>query len=114
MKIFGREPALVMALIGSGIAMISAFIFPLTTDQQGVLNAGVVAVFGLVTAALLAKEKLVATIEGLARAVFAIGLAFGWDLPPDKQAVILTFVSLASALWFRPQVVASVPPEEAP
>lgn len=115
MKIFGREPALVMAFIASLIAVISSFIFPLSVEQQGILNAGVVALLGLVTAALVAKEKLVPAVEGFVRAVLAIGISFGLNMSPEKQGVLITFVSLAVALMgIRPQVVASVPPENAP
>ena len=115
MKIFGREPALVMAFLMSLIALISAFVFPLSIEQQGVLNAGVIALFGLITAALLAREKLVAAVEGFVRALVAIGIAFGLHWSPEQQAVVITFVSLAAALLgIRPQVVASVPPEAAP
>lgn len=115
MKVFGREPALVMAFLSSLIAVISSFIFPLNTEQQGALNAGVVIVFGFVTAALVAREKLVPAAEGLVRGVLAIGISFGLHLSPEQQGVVVTFVSLAVALLgIRPQVVASVPAEEAP
>jgi len=114
MKIFGREPALVLAFISSMIAVISALIFPLTDEQQGVLNAVVVALFGFITAALLAKEKLVPAIVGLIKAVIAVAISFGLHLTPETQGLVLTLVATAAALWYRPQVVASVPSEEAP
>ena len=115
MKIFGREPALITALLSSAIAVVSAFVFPLSSEQQGVLNAAVVAIMGFVAAALIEREKLVAAITGLAKAVLAVAIAFGLHWTPEQQGVIITFVSLAAALLgIRPQVVASVPPEESP
>lgn len=114
MKIFGREPALVLAFISSTIAVMSALVFPLTDEQQGVLNAVVVALFGFITAALLSKEKLVPALVGLIKAVIAVAISFGLHLTPEVQGVVLTFVAAAAALWYRPQVVASVPAEEAP
>lgn len=114
MKIFGREPALVMAFISSAIAVTSALIFPLTDEQQGVLNAVVVALFGFITAALLAHEKFVPALVGLIKAVIAVAIAFGLHMTPETQGLVLTLVAAAAALWYRPQVVASVPAEEAP
>lgn len=114
MKLFGREPALVMAFLSSLIAVISALIFPLTDEQQGALNAVVLTLFGFVAAALLAKEKFVPALVGLIKAVIAVAISFGLHMTPEVQALVLTLVSAAAALWYRPQVVASVPAEEAP
>lgn len=114
MKIFGREPALIMAFLSSAIAVFSAIIFHLNAEQQGGLNAAVMAVFGFITAAMLAKEKYVPALVGVLKALIAVAISFGLHLTPEVQGVILTFVATAAALWYRPQVVASVPPEEAP
>lgn len=114
MKVFGREPALVMAFISSAIMVFSSFIFPLSDEQQGVLNAVVVAIFGFITAALLAHEKLVPALVGLVKAVIAIAISFGLHLSPEQQGVLLAFVAGAAALWYRPQVTASVPEEQVP
>lgn len=115
MKIFGREPALIMAFLSSLIAVFSAFLFPLSDTQQGVLNAVVVALFGFITAALLQKEKLVPAIVGLAKAVIAVAVSFGLHWSPERQGLFLALIATAAALWgVRPQVVASVPPEATP
>jgi hypothetical protein len=114
MKIFGREPALVMAFLSSLITVFSAIIFHLSDTQQGGLNAVVVGLFGFITAALLEKEKFVPALVGLAKAVVAVAISFGLHWSPEVQGLVLTLVSTAAALWYRPQVVASVPPEAAP
>ena len=114
MKIFGREPALIMAFLSSAIAVFSAFILPLSDEQQGVLNAIVVALFGFITAALLDKEKFVPALVGLTKAVIAVAISFGLHWTPEQQGLALSLVVAAAALWYRPQVVASVPPEQAP
>lgn len=114
MKIFGREPALIMAFLGSLIAVLSALVFHLSDEQQGVLNAAIVAIFGFITAALLEKEKFVPAIVGLVKAVIAVAISFGLHWDPTTQGLVLTLVAAAAALWYRPQVVASVPPEAAP
>lgn len=109
MRVFGREPALVMAFISSLIAVFSSFVLPLTDEQQGVLNACVVALFGFIAAALLERDKLVPAVTGLIKAVLAIALAFGLHMTPEHQGLIMAAVALGAALLVRPQVTASVP-----
>lgn len=110
MKIFGREPALIAALLGSVIAFVGAFVVHLTAGQQTVLNAAVVAALGLVTAIGVEKDKLVPALVGLAQAVLNTVMAFGLHLTAEKQAVAMTLVStLVAALIIRPQVTAKVP-----
>jgi hypothetical protein len=115
MKVFGREPAVIMAFIASAIAVFSSFVLPLSDTQQGVLNAVDVALFGLITAALVAREKLLPAIMGFVKALIAVGIAFGLHWSPEQQGIVLTLVAtFTSLLGVRPQVVASVPPEQAP
>jgi hypothetical protein len=115
MKIFGREPAVITAFIASAIAVFSSFIFPLSDTQQGVLNAADLAIFGFIAAALVAKEKLLPAITGLAKALIAVAISFGLHWSPEQQGLILSIIATGAALLgVRPQVVASVPPEEAP
>jgi hypothetical protein len=115
MKIFGREPAVIMAFIASAIAVFSSFILPLSDTQQGMLNAAVLALFGLITAALVAHEKLLPAITGLSKAVIAVAISFGLHWSPGQQGLMLGLVTTFVALMgVRPQVVASVPPEQAP
>lgn len=109
MKIFGREPALLTALLGSVIAFVGAFVVHLSADQQTVLNVVVVAVFGLVTAIGVAKDKLVPAILGLAQALLNTALAFGLHLTAERQAIVMTLAStLVAAIIVRPQVTAKV------
>lgn len=110
MKIFGREPALLLALAGSVISFIGAFVVHLSDGQQTTLNAVVVAVFGLVTAIGVDKDKLVPALTGLAQAVLNTAMAFGLDLTAEKQAIAMSLVStLVAALIVRPQVTAKLP-----
>lgn len=108
-KIFGREPALILGLIASAIQLFSAVILPLSVEQQGVLNAVAVAVMGLVTAIAVSSDKAAPAVVGLVQAVLACALAFGLALSPDTQGAIMAFVSAAVSLFVRTQVVAPVP-----
>lgn len=109
MKLFGREPALWSAFAASAIAMFSAFILPLSVDQQGVLNAVVAAVLGVVTAVVLKSDGLSAAILGLAKAAIAVGIAFGLAWSPETQAVVMTFAATVTGMFVRTQEVAPQP-----
>lgn len=109
MKIFGREPALWAAFATSAIAMFSAFVLPLSIDQQGVLNAVVVAVLGLVTAAVLRTDGISAAVLGLVKAILAVGIAFGLAWEPATQAVVMTFAAAVTAMFVHTQETAPVP-----
>ena len=102
----GREPALVLAFLASLVNAFSAFVFNLTVEQQGGLNAVFVAVAGLVTAVSVAQEKLVPAILGFAQAGIALGLAFGWNLTPEAQSILMGLISTGVAMFVRTQVVA--------
>lgn len=105
-----RDPVMLTALASAIITALSAFVLPLTQEQQGVLNAVVVAVLGAVAAWAVKGEKLVAAITALGQALIAAALAFGADLTPEQQAAAVPLVALVAGMWLRTQVVAAVPP----
>ena len=107
--ILGREPAYFMSLVAAAIAMATGFGLPLTVDQQGVLNAGVAALFGVVTAWQLSGEKAVAALVGVGKAGIAVALAFGYALSPEVQSSSMLFVEvLLTGFLVRPNVSAPV------
>lgn len=106
--ILGREPALWGALARAVVLLVSTFIFTLSTDQQGWLNATSAAVIGLVVALTAYRERLVPALLGLLEATLAGTVAWGWNLPPDKQAVIMGVALAVVAVWTRDRVVAPV------
>jgi hypothetical protein len=110
--IFGREPAYWMSLFAGGIALATALGLPLTVDQQGVLNAVVVAVFGAITAWQVKAEGAVPALVGVGKALIALALAFGAKWSPELQSSALLVVELVLTGWLvRPNVVAKVPPK---
>jgi hypothetical protein len=111
MRIFGREPALWAALLASVVQMVSAFVFPLSVEQQGVLNALTVAVLGAVTAFAVSSERGVPALLAALKAALAVGLAFGMHLSPEVQATVMTFAAAVAAMFIRTQVTAPVPAE---
>lgn len=112
MKIFGREPALVLGLIAAAVQLFSAVVLPLTVEQQGVLNAVAVAVIGFATAAAVSVEKAAPAVLGVVQAVLACALAFGLALAPETQGAIMAFVTALVSAFARTQVVAPTPAVE--
>lgn len=104
--ILGREPALWGAAARALIVLIATFFFPLTTDQQGTLNAAVAVLLGLIVAFQVSAEKAVPFLLGLLEAGIAVAVSFGWNMPPDRQAVIMTVVVAVIAVITRDRVVA--------
>lgn len=110
---FGREPALWLALIGSLISLAGAYVIHLSTDQQGALNGLAAVTLGAVTA-WATRDGLPAAILGLAKGVLYVLLAWHFNIPADRQALILTAVSAVVAMYVRTQVVAPTPPVDGP
>jgi hypothetical protein len=106
--IWGREPAVLLALFAALVQGISGFFFHLTDDQQGVLNAVAVAVIGLVTALAVKGDALLPGILGFVKAVLALGLAFGLHMTSANQSVIMVLVTAIVAAFVRTQVTAPV------
>lgn len=109
MNATGREPAVLwMALVTPLIQLVSALVFPLTDEQQGVLNGLAALVLGAIVAAQVSVDRLLPLLAGLAQAVMSVGLAFGLELAPETQSAILALVAGAVGLFVRTQVVPKV------
>jgi len=108
MKIFGREPAALLAFVAVAIKLIAAFGINLSSDQQAVLNAVAAAAVGLAVA-VMAKDALAAPLYGFAQAGLALAVGFGLHWSADQQAVVLSFVQVAIAMFVRTQVTAKTP-----
>lgn len=109
--IFGREPAVISALIKAVIAFVSLTVLPLTDTQQMALNAFAAALLGFVVAWQVAAEKALALIVGLVEAGVYIAINFGLDVSAPVQASLLVLVGSVVAIITRDRVVAPVGPE---
>jgi len=101
-----------MALAAGIIQVASAFFLHWTDEQQGIVNAAVGLLVGFVTAAMVRLDKAIPLIGGLVQAVFAVGLAFGWELDPVAQSAVMALVSAVIGAYSRTQVTARVGPVE--
>lgn len=107
MKVFGREPAAILALFAIVVKLLAAFGLDVSGDVQAYINAVAAAVMG-VAIAYVAKDGLGAAVIGFAQAALALALGLGLDWSADQQAVVLTAATLVVGMWDRTQVTAPV------
>lgn len=108
-KIFGREPAVFWSLV-AGLVLALLQLIPMPTAVNGALNAVTLAAAGLVTAAMVATDKVLPALVGLIQAVFALFLALGTPVAETTQTGILALVAAGAAFFVRGQVDAKVLP----
>jgi len=108
MKIFNREPAVLLAFVAVVVKLATAFGLNLTPDQQAVINAVAAALVGLVVA-VMAHDALSAPILGLAQAALSLALGFGLHWSADQQSVVMSFVAVIVAMFVRTQIIAKTP-----
>lgn len=109
MKWFGRDPVWYTNLFAVLVSTVATFGLNLTADQQGGLNAAMVAVVGVIVAVQLRSEGQLALVVHLVQAVIALGLSFGLHLTPEQQLVLLALVQAIGSGFLRTQVTAPVP-----
>jgi hypothetical protein len=104
-KIFGREPALVGAMLQSILALVLGFgIIPgLDTETVGLVTAAGAAVFGAYVA-FAVKQNLLPAIVAAFQALVAVAVGFGLDfLTPDKTALITAALTAILGFFLRTQ-----------
>lgn len=108
-RVFGRDPALLLALGASAVKLTGAFLINLSVNEQATLNALVAALVGFAVARVV-RDGQVAAILGILQALIAVAIGFGLRLSPESQALIMTFAGTVAAMFTRTQVTAPVPP----
>lgn len=103
----GRDPAAVVeTAVAVALGLIMAFALPL--DLSNAWSAAVVGVGGLVTAAWVAREKLLPALTGAIKAVFALVVTLGMDLNPSIETGLILAASALVTFFVRTQVVAPI------
>ncbi|MEU2924222.1 hypothetical protein ABZ636_04045 [Streptomyces sp. NPDC007251] len=107
-RIFGREPAAVLAFISILVKLASAYVFHATETQQATVNT-VAACAVAVLIAISAHDSIGAAVFNFAQALVAAAVGFGLKLDADHQALWLSLVTVVIGLWSRTQVTAPTP-----
>ena len=105
MKIFGREPALIIATVSAALSLLVTFNFGLSAEQAGAIVAVISAVFPAATAAIT-PPIAPSAFTGLVAAVAALLAAYGLEFGPEKigalNAVVLAVLGLLTRGQFSP------------
>lgn len=111
----GREPALVVIGVLGPLAAVLVSLAPgLSPGWQVGITTAVYAAAGVVTALIVASDKLAPALLGFGQALLNLALAAGAPLTDPQQTAIMTAVSLVIAAFVRTQVVAPLPPAPPP
>jgi uncharacterized membrane protein YoaK (UPF0700 family) len=110
MKVFGRDPAIWIALLAAILQLANGYLLHLSPEATGAINGVVVAVFGVWTAATLPNwgDRILPALLGLAQAVFIVFAAFGQDLDPETQGQWMALITTLVGMFVRTQVTAPV------
>lgn len=104
-----REPVLMFTpLLAPLVGTVLLFVTDLDAADQAAWNAAAVAVAGLISAALVARDKLAPAILGLAQALVQLLSVWGLGLTAEQATGVLGFVALAVGMYLRTQVDAPV------
>ena len=104
-----REPALiVVSLLPPLVSTLLLFLADLSPEAQAGWNGGALALSGLVTAALVARDRLAPAVLGFAQAVMSLLTVYGFALSAEQSTAVMGFVSLAVGMYVRTQVMAKV------
>lgn len=115
MKLFGREPVYLMAMVAITLKLAAAYGLEVSDAQQGAIMAVLSLIVAVVSAIVLKTGAVGAAIVNLAQGVLALFLAFGLDMAAQTQALWMLAVEGAVALVLHREVtapVAAVPTEE--
>jgi hypothetical protein len=109
-KILGREPAVVIALVATLLQVLASLGFGPNAVVQGAVIAVLTAAAGVVTAFKVHSDKALPALLGAAQAGFALLLALKYNVDADVQVAVAAAISAAFALFVRTQVTAPVGP----
>lgn len=108
-KIFGREPALILGFIAAFVQSLFAFGVDVSPGVQTAINAIAAAVVAIVSAVVLRNGALGAALMQLATAGMALVVGLGLDWTTERQGWVMALVAAGIALFTRTQVTAPVP-----
>ncbi len=109
MKIFGREPALILGFVAALVQSLFAFGVNVSPGVQTAVNAIAAGVVAIISAIVLKNGALSAALMQLATAGMALVVGLGLDWSTEKQGWVMALVAAGIALFTRTQVTPPVP-----
>lgn len=113
-KVFGREPAMWLALLGAVWQVVSAFGLDFGAQTQAVVTAIVAAVLGLIVAVSV-HDGIVSAVNGLVVAGVSAGSYYALHWTAEHQSVLVSAIMIVFTFFaVRQNVTPTVPPEASP
>ncbi len=104
MKIFGREPTLIIQAISAGLSILVAFAVPgLDAETAGLMVAAISATFGVINA-LMVRPVAPTAFVGLVGAVAALTAAYGLEFSQEQVGAATAATVAVLTLLSRAQV----------
>ena len=101
-KLFGKEPALVAALLQAVVSVFVTFKLGVSPEQGAFVSAGVAALVGAYTAYAV-KQNLLPAIVAAFQALVAIAVAYGLHLDAAETGVLTALLVAGLGLYLRTQ-----------
>lgn len=106
MKIFGREPALILAVVSAALSLLVTFQFGMNAEQAGAIVAVISAVFAAAAAAVT-RPIAPSAFTGVVAAGAALLAAYGLEVGPETVGAVNAVVLAVLGLLTRGQVTPS-------
>ena len=109
MRVFGREPALIIAAIAGALNLGVTFKLGISNEQAGAIVAVITAAAGVLTA-MATRPIAPAAFKTLVTAGAALLSAYGFHLSPEQTGTVTTLVLAVLAMLTRAQVTPAADP----
>lgn len=101
-----REPIVVFQALIVPALMAASLVLNLNTSVQGYVDGALLAAGGFVAAAGVSVRAALPLLAGLVKAVLALVLGLGVDVPSTWQAAIMGVIAVTVAFFTQSQVTA--------
>ncbi|MFJ3601940.1 hypothetical protein ACIPVA_03995 [Streptomyces anulatus] len=109
MKLFGREPALIIATVSAALSLLVSFQFGLDAEQAAAIVAVISAVFAAATA-VITRPIAPSAFTGLVAAAVALLAAYGMNVSAETVGALNAAVLAILGLMTRGQVTPTPKP----
>jgi len=108
LRIFGREPAVVLGIVSAALSLLVTFNVGLSTEQAGAIVAVISGVFAAISAALT-RPVTPSAFTGLVTVVVALLAAFHFNVAPETVGSLNALVVAVLVFLTRGQVSPASP-----
>lgn len=109
MRLFGREPVYILAVISVVLKLSAAYGLHVSDKEQGAIMAFLSLIVAVINAVVLKTGAVGAAIVNLGQGGIAVFLAFGLHMDATTQALWMLAIESGVALVIHKEVTAPVP-----